>query len=38
MPPTPDAEHISAELTSGILTMSAPKAEKGKAQRMEITD
>ncbi|MEU7315532.1 Hsp20/alpha crystallin family protein [Streptomyces sp. NPDC007083] len=38
LPPNSDAEHISAELCDGVLTVNVPKTGKGKAQRIEITD
>ncbi|SES04730.1 HSP20 family protein [Streptomyces qinglanensis] len=37
LPPDSDAEHISAELTDGVLTVNVPKAGKEQAQRIEIT-
>ncbi|MCC9711386.1 MULTISPECIES: Hsp20/alpha crystallin family protein [unclassified Streptomyces] len=37
LPPNADAEHISAELNNGVLTVRVPKTEKGKARRVEIT-
>jgi len=36
LPPNSDTEHISAELTNGVLTVRVPKAEKAKAHRIEI--
>ncbi|MEU1571316.1 Hsp20/alpha crystallin family protein [Streptomyces collinus] len=37
LPPNSDTEHISADLTNGILTVRVPKSEQGKAHRIEIT-
>ncbi|MFF5313311.1 Hsp20/alpha crystallin family protein [Streptomyces massasporeus] len=37
LPPNSDTEHISADLTNGILTVRVPKTEQGKAHRIEIT-
>ncbi|WP_328336346.1 Hsp20/alpha crystallin family protein [Streptomyces violaceus] len=37
LPPNSDTEHVSADLTDGILTVRVPKTEKGKAHRIEIT-
>ena len=36
LPPNADTEHVSAELTNGVLTVRVPKAEKGKPHRIEI--
>ncbi|KOV49923.1 heat-shock protein Hsp20 [Streptomyces sp. AS58] len=36
LPPNADTEHISADLTNGVLTVRVPKTEKGKARRIEI--
>lgn len=38
LPSKVDTEHISAELTSGVLTVRVPKAEKDRPHRIEITD
>ncbi|WP_399029613.1 Hsp20/alpha crystallin family protein [Streptomyces sp. 15-116A] len=37
LPPNSDTEHISADLTNGILTVRIPKAEKARPQRIEIS-
>ncbi|MCD9876351.1 Hsp20/alpha crystallin family protein [Streptomyces guryensis] len=37
LPPNSDTEHISADLTNGVLTVRVPKAEKAKPRRVEIT-
>ncbi|CAL9657303.1 Spore protein SP21 [Streptomyces sp. enrichment culture] len=37
LPPNSDTEHISADLTNGVLTVRVPKTEQGKAHRVEIT-
>ncbi|MFD5258928.1 Hsp20/alpha crystallin family protein [Streptomyces bobili] len=37
LPPNSDTEHISANLTNGVLTVKVPKTGKGKAQHIEIT-
>ncbi|KUN82763.1 Hsp20/alpha crystallin family protein [Streptomyces griseoruber] len=37
LPPNADIEHISAELSNGVLTVRVPKTEKGTTQRIEIT-
>lgn len=37
LPSNSDTEHVSAELTNGVLTVRVPKAEKGKPQRIEIS-
>ncbi|WP_346656974.1 Hsp20/alpha crystallin family protein [Streptomyces sp. F001] len=37
LPPNSDTEHISAELTNGVLTVRVPKTEKAKPHRIEIT-
>ncbi|MDX3633429.1 MULTISPECIES: Hsp20/alpha crystallin family protein [Streptomyces] len=37
LPPNSDPEHISADLTDGVLTVRVPKAEKSKPQRIEIS-
>ncbi|MGW1952924.1 Hsp20/alpha crystallin family protein [Streptomyces sp. NPDC001920] len=37
LPPNADTEHISADLTSGVLRVRVPKTETGKARRIEIT-
>ncbi|KOT42660.1 heat-shock protein Hsp20 [Streptomyces caelestis] len=37
LPPNSDTEHVSADLTSGVLTVRVPKTETGKAHRVEIT-
>ena len=37
LPPNVDAEHITAELTGGVLTVRVPKARKAKPRRIEIT-
>ncbi|CAM5446306.1 putative Small heat shock protein C4 [Streptomyces afghaniensis 772] len=37
LPPNSDTEHISADLTNGILTVRVLKTEQGKAHRIEIT-
>lgn len=36
-PPNSDTEHISAELTNGVLIVRVPKAEKARSHRIEIT-
>jgi len=36
LPPNSDTEHISAELTNGVLAVRVPKAEKAKPHRIEI--
>jgi HSP20 family protein len=38
LPPNSDTEHISAELTNGVLTVRVPKAEKAAPHRIEIAD
>ena len=38
LPPDSDIEHISAELTHGVLTVRVPKAEQAKPHRIEIAD
>ncbi|MGW6958140.1 Hsp20/alpha crystallin family protein [Streptomyces chartreusis] len=37
LPPNVDTEHVSADLTTGVLTVRLPKAEGGKPQRIEVT-
>ncbi|CAM5344926.1 Hsp20/alpha crystallin family protein [Streptomyces chartreusis] len=37
LPPNVDTEHVSADLTNGVLTVRLPKAEGGKPQRIEVT-
>ncbi|MEI5525479.1 Hsp20/alpha crystallin family protein [Streptomyces brasiliscabiei] len=37
LPVNADAEHISAELNSGVLTVGVPKTGKGRTRRVEIT-
>ncbi|MFJ9902196.1 Hsp20/alpha crystallin family protein [Streptomyces sp. NPDC101152] len=37
LPPNADTEHISADLSNGVLTVRVPKTEKGQTQRIEIT-
>ncbi|KUO06260.1 Hsp20/alpha crystallin family protein [Streptomyces caeruleatus] len=37
LPPNADTEHVSADLTNGVLTVRVPKTERGKSQRVEIT-
>ncbi|MEW2250604.1 Hsp20/alpha crystallin family protein [Streptomyces sp. NPDC006975] len=37
LPPNSDTEHISADLTNGVLTVRVPKAEKATPRRVEIT-
>ncbi|MFC5957241.1 Hsp20/alpha crystallin family protein [Streptomyces pratens] len=37
LPPNVDTEHITAELTDGVLTVRVPKAQKAKPHRIEIT-
>ncbi|MBP8536062.1 Hsp20/alpha crystallin family protein [Streptomyces sp. MK37H] len=37
LPQGTDAEHISAELAEGVLTVKVPKAEKARPGRIEIT-
>ncbi|MGW4536531.1 Hsp20/alpha crystallin family protein [Streptomyces chartreusis] len=37
LPPNADTEHVSADLTNGVLTVRVPKTERGKPQRVEIT-
>ncbi|MET8130609.1 Hsp20/alpha crystallin family protein [Streptomyces sp. NPDC005251] len=37
LPPNADTEHISAELSNGVLTVRVPKSEKGQTQHIEIT-
>lgn len=37
LPPNVDTEHVSADLTNGVLTVRVPKTERGKPQRVEIT-
>ncbi|EMF29707.1 heat shock protein [Streptomyces gancidicus BKS 13-15] len=37
LPPNSDTEHVSADLTSGVLTVRVPKTETGKGHRIEIT-
>jgi HSP20 family protein len=36
LPQDTDEEHVSAELTDGVLTVKVPKAEKAKPRRIEI--
>ncbi|GGT01212.1 Hsp20/alpha crystallin family protein [Streptomyces chromofuscus] len=36
LPPNADTEHVSADLTNGVLTVRVPKAEKGKSHRIDI--
>ncbi|MFI1731167.1 Hsp20/alpha crystallin family protein [Streptomyces acidicola] len=38
LPSNSDTEHVSAELTDGVLTVRVPKVEQGKPQRIEISD
>ncbi|HEY9439737.1 MAG TPA: Hsp20/alpha crystallin family protein [Streptomyces sp.] len=38
LPSNADTEHISAELSNGVLTVTVPKTERGQTQRIEITD
>jgi HSP20 family protein len=37
LPPNSDTEHVSAELTNGVLSVRVPKAEKDKPHRIEIS-
>ncbi|MFB8754576.1 Hsp20/alpha crystallin family protein [Streptomyces nigra] len=37
LPPNADTEHVSADLTNGVLTVRVPKTGKGGSQRIEIT-
>ncbi|MEV0694803.1 Hsp20/alpha crystallin family protein [Streptomyces sp. NPDC050388] len=37
MPPNVDTEHITAELTGGVLTVRVPKTQEAKPHRIEIT-
>ncbi|MGW4169102.1 Hsp20/alpha crystallin family protein [Streptomyces chartreusis] len=37
LPPNADTEHVSADLTNGVLTVRVPKTGRGKPQRVEIT-
>ncbi|MFF3897362.1 Hsp20/alpha crystallin family protein [Streptomyces sp. NPDC001812] len=37
LPPNVDTEHITAELTGGVLTVRVPKARKTEPHRIEIT-
>ncbi|OSP33703.1 MULTISPECIES: Hsp20/alpha crystallin family protein [unclassified Streptomyces] len=37
LPPNSDTEHVSADLTSGVLTVRVPKTETGRGHRIEIT-
>lgn len=37
LPPNADTEHVSADLTNGVLTVRVPKTEGGKPQRVEIS-
>ncbi|MEU0440568.1 MULTISPECIES: Hsp20/alpha crystallin family protein [unclassified Streptomyces] len=37
LPPNADTEHVSAELTNGVLTVRVPKTENGSTHRVEIT-
>ncbi|MER6012491.1 Hsp20/alpha crystallin family protein [Streptomyces bluensis] len=37
LPPNSDTEHISAELTNGVLSVRVPKAEQAKPHRIEIS-
>lgn len=37
LPQDTDEEHITAELSEGVLTVKVPKAEKAKPRRIEIT-
>ncbi|MFF1278430.1 Hsp20/alpha crystallin family protein [Streptomyces marokkonensis] len=37
LPPNADTEHITAELTNGVLTVRVPKTHKAEAHRIEIT-
>ncbi|MFF8843381.1 Hsp20/alpha crystallin family protein [Streptomyces sp. NPDC015127] len=37
LPPNTDTEHISAELTNGVLTVRVPKTKRAKPHRIEIT-
>ncbi|MET8572896.1 Hsp20/alpha crystallin family protein [Streptomyces sp. NPDC004783] len=37
LPSNCDTEHISADLTNGVLTVRVPKTETGKEHRIEIT-
>ncbi|MEU0245621.1 Hsp20/alpha crystallin family protein [Streptomyces sp. NPDC006235] len=37
LPQDTDEQHITAELTDGVLTVNVPKAEKARPRRIEIT-
>ncbi|KUL22196.1 Hsp20/alpha crystallin family protein [Streptomyces regalis] len=37
LPSNCDTEHISADLTNGVLTVRVPKAERARPQRIEIS-
>ncbi|WP_318217004.1 Hsp20/alpha crystallin family protein [Streptomyces sp. SCL15-6] len=37
LPPNADTDHVSADLTSGVLTVRVPKTETGKTQHIPIT-
>ncbi|PWI10182.1 heat-shock protein Hsp20 [Streptomyces sp. NWU339] len=37
LPPNVDTEHITAELTGGVLTVRVPKTQEAKPRRIEIT-
>ncbi|MFF0170089.1 Hsp20/alpha crystallin family protein [Streptomyces prasinus] len=37
LPPNADTEHISAELTNGVLTVRVPRTGKGTPRRVEIS-
>ncbi|MFD4998340.1 Hsp20/alpha crystallin family protein [Streptomyces buecherae] len=37
LPQDTDEEHVTADLTDGVLTVKVPKAEQAKPRRIEIT-
>lgn len=37
LPADVDADHVSAELADGVLTVRVPKTEEAKPRRIEIT-
>jgi HSP20 family protein len=37
LPADADADHVTAELTDGVLTVRVPKTEKSRPRRIEIT-
>ncbi|PWI17953.1 heat-shock protein Hsp20 [Streptomyces sp. Act143] len=37
LPPNADTEHVSADLTNGVLTVRVPKTEQARPHRIEIT-